>query len=91
MIEDVDKKTMSKYPRELTMYAINMAPQCTFGQTLSNLVNHPSRVFEAILSAECRQILNEVKAIREQHIFPTCRARYQIIGEQYRQMVMRTF
>ena len=81
IIVGVEEKTQSKYPRELTMQALNMAPKCTFDQTLSNLVNHPVRVFEAILRAECRQILKEVKAIREQPIFPTCRIRYQILGE----------
>ena len=42
-----------------------MAPECTFDQTLSNLVNNAVRVFESILQAEYRQILSEVKAIRE--------------------------
>ena len=91
MAEQVDEQTQSRYPRELTVMAMNMAPKCTFDQTLANLVNHPTRVFEAILQAEDRQIIKEVKAIREQQIFPTCRVRYQIIGEQYRQIILRTF
>ena len=73
---EIEKKTQSKYPRELIIQAINMAPECTFDQTLSNLVNNAIRVFESILQAECRQILSEVKAIREQSIYPTCRIRY---------------
>ena len=55
------------------------------------MIQKPVRVFESILQAECSQIIDEVKAIREQPIFPTCRARYQIIGEQYRAMVMQSF
>ena len=81
LIEAVDEKTKNKYPRELTMQAINMAPECTFDQTLSNLVNNAARVFEVILHAEYRQTLTEVRATREQSIFPTCRIRYQILGE----------
>ena len=54
LIKAIDEKTRSRYPRELTLQAINMAPECTFDQTLSNLVNHPDRVFESILQAECR-------------------------------------
>ena len=46
------------------MQAINMAPECTYDQTLSNLVNNAARVFESILNAECRQIVSEVKAMR---------------------------
>ena len=89
--KEIEKKTQGKYSDELIMQAINMAPECTFDQTLSNLVNNAVRVFESILQAECRQILFEVKAIREQRIYPTCRIRYQIIGIQYREMVKRTF
>ena len=33
----------------------------------------------------------EVKAIREQKVFPICRSRYQLIGENYRLMVINTF
>ena len=68
-----------------------MAPECKLEQTMSNLLNHAARVFESILQAECPQVIAEVRAIREQAIYPTCRARYQIIGEQYRQMVLHTF
>jgi len=32
-----------------------------------------------------------VKAIREQRIYPTCRIRYQIVGQQYRHMILQTF
>ena len=85
---EIQKATQGKYPDELIMMAINMAPECTYAQTLSNLVNNAVRVFESILQAECRQILSEVKAIREQRIYPTCRIRYQIIGQQYRNMVL---
>ena len=65
MTEIVDAKTQSRYPRELKLKAINMAPECTLDETLSNLVNHPTRVFEAILKAECKQIIQLVNAIRE--------------------------
>ena len=68
-----------------------MAPECTYDQTLSNLANNAVRVFESILKAECRQILSEVKAIRAQRIYPTCRVRYQIVGQQYRHMILQTF
>ena len=88
IIAEVTDKTKSKYSPELTMQAINMAPDCTIDQTLSNLYNNVTRVFEAILQAECRVIIAEVKAIREQVIFPTCRARYQILGEQYRVLIL---
>ena len=91
LIARIDKKVQGKYPRELIVQSVNMAPECTFDQTLSNLVNNTTRVFESILQAECREILHEVKAIREQAVYPTCRIRYQIIGEQYRQMIMQTF
>ena len=65
MVAAVDARTQERYPLELILQAINMAPECTFDQTLSNLVNNAVRVFERILQAECRQILSEVKAIRE--------------------------
>ena len=44
----------------MVVQAINMAPTCTYEQTLSNLVNNAVRVFESILQAECRRILSEV-------------------------------
>jgi len=68
-----------------------MAQDCSLDQTLKNLVHHAARVFEAILQAECRKIMPEVKAIREQKVFPICRSRYQLIGENYRLMVINTF
>ena len=64
LIKEIHKKTGDKYPDELVKQAINMAPECTHDQTLSNLINNASRVFESILQAECRQILSQVKAIR---------------------------
>ena len=54
MVDRVDRKSQGKYPRELIEQAVNMAPECTFDQTLSNLVNNSTRVFESILQAECR-------------------------------------
>ena len=54
MVDRVDRKSQGKYPRELIVQAVNMAPECTFDQTLSNLVNNATRVFESILQAECR-------------------------------------
>ena len=68
-----------------------MSPDCTFIQTLTNLKKHAVQVFEAILKGESRDILRQVKAIREQRIWPTCRARHQILGERYQQMIEQTF
>ena len=63
MIAEVESRTQSRYPRELIVQAINMAPACTIGQTMSNLVNSAARVFESILHSESRQIVAEVRAI----------------------------
>ena len=91
MVREVESRTQSRYPKELIVQAINMAPECTIEQTMSNLVNNAVRVFESILQSESSQIIAEVRAIREQNIYPVCRIRHQIIGEQYRQMVLQTF
>ena len=91
MVTNVETQTEGKYPQELIVQAINMAPECKLEQTISNLLNNAVRVFESILQSECPQVIAEVRAIREQNIYPTCRIRYQIIGEQYRQMVLETF
>ena len=91
MVTNVETQTEGRYPQELIVQAINMAPECKLEQTISNLLNNAVRVFESILQSECPQVIAEVRAIREQNIYPTCRIRYQIIGEQYRQMVLETF
>ena len=91
MVREVESRTQSRYPKELIVQAINMAPQCRLEQTISNLVNNAVSVFESILQTEPGQIIAEVRAIREQRIYPVCRIRYQIIGERYRQMVLQTF
>ena len=88
MVREVESKTQCKYPKELIIQAINMAPQCRLEQTISNLVNNAVSVFESILQTEPGQIIAEVRAIRDQRIYPVCRIRYQIIGEQYRQMIL---
>jgi hypothetical protein len=49
MVQEVESRTQSKYPKELIIQAINMAPECKIDQTLSNLVNNAVRVFESIL------------------------------------------
>ena len=64
MITEVENRTQNRYPRELIVQAINMAPECTLEQTMSNLVNNAARVFESILHSESRQIVAEVRAIR---------------------------
>ena len=76
LVARIDKAVQGKYPRELLFQGVNMAPDCTYDQTLSNVVNNAARVFGSILQAECKQIMSEVRAIREQAIFPTCRVRY---------------
>ena len=48
-VVEVNHRTDSRYPRELIVQAINMAPECTLDQTLSNLLNNAARVFESIL------------------------------------------
>ena len=63
MITEVENRTQNRYPRELIVQAINMAPECTLEQTMSNLVNNVARVFESILHSESRQIVAEVRAI----------------------------
>ena len=63
MITEVENRTQNRYPKELIVQAINMAPECTIGQTMSNLVNNVARVFESILHSESRQIVAEVRAI----------------------------
>ena len=68
-----------------------MAADCTFNQTLGNLKNNLIKVFESILLGESRVIVGQVKAFREQQIWPTCRARYKIRGEPYRETIERTF
>ena len=49
MITEVENRTQNRYPKELIVQAINMAPECTLEQTISNLVNNAARVFESIL------------------------------------------
>lgn len=90
-IQEVEMRTYYRYPRELILQAINMAPECKLNQTLSNLINNGVKVFESILKSECKQILDEVKVIRQQQVFSTCRARYQILGEPYRLLLTQTF
>ena len=52
LIKELDEKLEpGKYPRELIVQAINMAPECTFDQCLSNLVNNAAKVCEAIMQA----------------------------------------
>ena len=58
LVARIDKTVQGKYPRELIFQSVNMAPECTFDQTLSNLVNNTAKVFEAILRAECREIMS---------------------------------
>ena len=64
LIDQVSARTQGKYPRDMIMQAINMAPECKFTQTLSNLYNHPTKVFEGILKFEDKNIISEVLAIR---------------------------
>ena len=54
MVREVESRTQSRYPKELIIQAINMAPECTIEQTMSNLVNNAVRVFESILQAESK-------------------------------------
>ena len=54
MVSEVESRTQRRYPRELILQAINMAPDCKLEQTLSNLVNNAVRVFESILNSESR-------------------------------------
>lgn len=61
-----------------------MAPNCKLDQTMSNLVNNAVAVFESILQSESSSIIADVRAFRQQNIYPTCRIRYQIVGEPYR-------
>ena len=79
------------YHKELIRQAINMAPECKLNQVLSNLINNCSKVFESILHPECKEIIALVQEIRLKPNFPTIRARFQILGEQYRQIVLQTF
>ena len=65
LVARIDKAVQGKYPRELLYQGANMAKECTYDNTLSNIINNAARVFESILMSECRQILSEVKAIRE--------------------------
>ena len=75
MASMIERNTYGRYDEELIMQAINMAPECTYDQSMSNLLNNAARVFECILTVESPQVIAEVKAIREQEIYPTCRAR----------------
>ena len=76
LIKELDEKLEpGKYPREMLVQAINMAPECTLDQSLSNLTTNAARVFEAILIADDRQILSEVKAVREHANYPSIRAK----------------
>ena len=52
MASRIEKSTYGRYEEELIMQAINMAPECTYDQSMSNLLNKVARVFECILSAE---------------------------------------
>ena len=49
MITEIESRTQDRYPRELIVQAINMAPECKLEQTFSNLVNNAARLFESIL------------------------------------------
>ena len=49
LVTKVDRAVHGKYPTEIIVQAINMAPMCTYEQTLSNVVNNAARVFESIL------------------------------------------
>ena len=90
LIKELDAKLEpGKYPRELIVQAINMAPECTFDQSLSNLTTNAARVFEAILMADDRKILSKVKAVREHANYPSIRAKYKILGEPYRERILQ--
>ena len=54
IVDKIDVACRGKYQKEMVVQAINMAPDCNYDQTLSNLVNNSIKVFEAILQAECR-------------------------------------
>ena len=54
LVARIDRAVHGRYPRELLLQGANMAPECTYDQTLSNVVNNAARVFESILQAECR-------------------------------------
>ena len=54
LVREAESRTQRRYPRELIVQAINMAPECTLAQTSSNLVNNAVRVFESILQAESK-------------------------------------
>lgn len=49
MVNQVERRTQGKYPYELIIQGINMAPECKIEQTMSNLVNNAVTVFESIL------------------------------------------
>ena len=49
LVSRIDKTVQGKYPREILYQGVNMAPECTFDQTLSNVVNNAVKVFESIL------------------------------------------
>jgi len=79
------------YSSELIEWSLNMTLTGKYEHALSNLTNKTSKVFEGLLSIEELIVIKQVKAIREQAIFPTCRARYQVLGRPYRAMLERTF
>ena len=72
----LDTATRSEYSSELIEMALNMTPTGKYEHALSNLINKTTRVFEGLLTVEKPNVIQQVKAIREQAIFPTCRARH---------------
>ena len=54
---------------------------------MQNILHQPEKVFESILMLESPQVVEEVKAIRQQAVWPTCHIRLKIIGGAYRRMI----
>ena len=69
------------------LMALNMGPSCTYDEALRNLYGHTAQVFDTILRGESRTILKRVKHVRQAAIFPRIRAKYQLVGELFAEML----